>query len=210
MSPDPSNDPIVASFPGGLPNNMTDVDDAPKFALRKFRETNNKGRILVGKDATCVYEARCHGRSGHDGMLTKLCVGLYNKKTGKLILHQAAEKGTVFSLSQSVRSYEDSANELPSQMSGMDRRRALFESFGSSKKQKVLKSQAANVVNVDSVVGAGSVMMEAFLEGQNMSESNRRAMEQAKSGAKVCAAVEYTFHLTHVYEKTDIRCVTTD
>lgn len=184
QDPDPAVDPVVASFPGGLPEHIGD-DEAPKFAWRKIREKNQRGRTLVGEDSTCRYQARSEGR-GYDGRRTKLCVGIYNKKTNTLTLHQAAEKGTVFCLSQSVRSYQDSATSLPSQMSAMDRRRALFESFGSSKKQKVLKSQEANVVNVDSVVGAGSVMMGAFLEGQNMSESNRQAMEQAKSGNKVC------------------------
>jgi hypothetical protein len=184
QDPDPDVDPIVASFPGGLPEHL-EGDGAPKFAWRKLRETSKRGRILVGEDSTCRYQARSEGR-GYDGRRTKLCVGLYNKRTGKLTLHQAAEKGTVFCLEQSVRSYQDSATSLPDTMSFMDRRRALFESFGSSKKQRVLKSQEANVVNVDSVVGAGSVMMGAFLEGQNMSESNRQALEQAKSGTKVC------------------------
>lgn len=179
----PSVDPIVASFPGGLPEHIGDAE-APKFAWRKIREKSDRGRTLVGEDSTCRYEARTEGR-GYDGRRTKLCVGLYNKKTNTLTLHQAAEKGTVFCLSQTVRSYQDSTTSLPSQMSAPDRRRALFESFGSSKKQRVLKSREANVVNVDSVVGAGSVMMGAFLEGQNMSESNRQAMEQAKSGNKV-------------------------
>jgi hypothetical protein len=182
--PDPNVDPIVASFPGGLPQHLKG-DEAPKFACRKLREKSKHGRILVGEDSTCRYQARSEGR-GQDGRRTKLCVGLYNKRTGTLTLHQAAEKGTVFCLEQSVRSYQDSATSLPDTLSSMDRRRALFESFGSSKKQRVLKSQEANVVNVDSVVGAGSVMMGAFLEGQNMSESNRQAMEQARSGTKVC------------------------
>jgi len=181
-SPDASVDPVVASFPGGLPHSLTSQDEGPQFAYRKRKANSSKGRVLIGKDATNLYEAESSGRNSG---LSKLCVGLYNKKTGNLTLHQAAEEGIVFSMEQSVRSYKESHLELPSQMTGADRRRALFESFGSSKKRKVLKSQAANVVNVESVVGSASAMMGAFLKDPNMSESNRKALEQQKSGTKV-------------------------
>jgi hypothetical protein len=172
-------DPVVASFPSGIPEHCG-TEDGPTFAWRKLQQKSKKGRSLIGKDETNIYQAASSKKDAK--RLTKLCVGLYNKKTGSLTLHQAAEKGTVFSLSQEVISYKDSSAELPSKMSGADRRRALFESFGSSKKQKVLKSQAANVVNVDAVVGSGNLMAGAL---PGMSESNRQAMEQQKSGTKV-------------------------
>lgn len=177
--PNEQVDPVVASFPGGIPLKCG-KEDGPSFSWHALDEDTNDGRLLLGKDKTNLYEAASLPTEGN---LTKLCVGVYHKKTRKLTLHQAAEQGNVFSVSQQVLGYQDSSAELAAQMSAADRRRALFESFGSAKKRKVLKSQAANVVNVDTVVGS-SDLMEGALPG--MSESNRLAMEQEKNGTKVC------------------------
>ena len=194
-APDASADPVVVSFPGGIPHSLGG-DNAPQFAYRKRKaNSTTKGHILIGKDDTNLYQAES---TGANTGLTKLCVALYNKKTGKLTLHQTAEDGIVFSVEQSVRSYKPDAVELPAKMTGADRRRALFESFGSSKKQRVLKSQAANVVNVDTVVGSGSAMMEAFLKDPNISESNRQALEQQRSGNKVLCCCVHLLGLNFV------------
>ncbi len=171
----PKQDPIVASFPGGFPFTEDD-EEGVRFVWRKLEPRSKHGRSLMGRDSTCIYQAES---VPGETRLTKTCVGLYNKRTGKLSLHQTAEEGSVFSLTQIVRNYKE---ELPSLSRG-ERRKALFEAFGSSKKQKVLKSQAANVVNVKSVVGSGSLMRNAFMARQ--SESSRREMEQKASGIKV-------------------------
>jgi hypothetical protein len=173
----PKQDPIVASFPGGFPFTEDD-EEGVRFVWRKLEPRSKHGRSLMGRDSTCIYQAES---VPGETRLTKTCVGLYNKRTGKLTLHQTAEEGAVFSLTQIVRNYKE---ELPSLSRG-ERRKALFEAFGSSKKQKVLKSQAANVVNVKSVVGSGSLMRNAFMARQ--SESSRREMEQKASGIKVDA-----------------------
>ncbi len=75
-----------------------------------------------------------------------------------------------------------------------ERRRMVFESFGSQKKKKVMRSQDANVVEMKSVVGAGEGMMKALgsqMEMGAVSESNRKVMEDLKSGkdSKVCVYV---------------------
>jgi hypothetical protein len=75
-------------------------------------------------------------------------------------------------------------SEASDKLTAMQRRKALFEDFGSQKKRKVMKSQEANRVNVESVIGAGSLMMGALKAGA-MSESNRAAMAASKSGTKV-------------------------
>ena len=187
--PDPSSDPIVVSFPGGLPqglseNSSSEAAHVPQFVWRRLRENNSRGRLLVGKDATCIYEAQNQGR-GNDGRRTKLCVGIFDKSKHTLTVHTTAERGTVFTLQQSVKNYVP-AETVATKMTPAQRRKALFEDFGSAKKRKVLKSQDANRVSVESVVGAGSVMAGAFSRQTNMSESNRKALEESKRGEKVC------------------------
>jgi hypothetical protein len=58
----------------------------------------------------------------------------------------------------------------------------VFEDFGSSKKRKVLKSQAANQVDIDNVVGAGdgSAIVDQILSGRGMSKSNKEAIEESR------------------------------
>jgi len=86
---------------------------------------------------------------------------------------------------ESVKSYEPQvlhSDATIKNMSASERRMLLFESFGSAKKQRALKSQAANVVNIDSVISAGSTMLSAVQSQDGLSESNRRAMEDAAAG----------------------------
>lgn len=184
---DAKKDPIVASFPGGLPHIKGEDDKSQMFVWRKVEATGTKGRMVMGKDSTCVYQAESDPDAKPN--LTKHCVGLYNKKTGKLTLHQTAQEGTVFSLRQIVRNYKE---ELPS-LTRTERRKALFDAFGTSKKQKVIRSQAANVVNVNSVVGSGKIMRKAFLA--NQSEEDRLAMEQQQAnGTTVRIAGLFCLH----------------
>ena len=179
---DPASDPIVVSFPSGAPE-----DEIPKFVQRRLRVGAQRGRTVVGKDSTCVYQAGNQGK-GNDGRRTKLCIGVYNKKLGILTVTLAAEKGTIFSLEQSIPSYTPVATQ---QTTAAQRRKALFQDFGSTKKQKILKSQEANRVTVDSVIGAGSLMAGAFTAQTKMSESNRKALEDNKRGEKVSNTVAY-------------------
>jgi hypothetical protein len=183
---DPDVDPVVCSFPGGLPSslltaangsNNTTSTHPPRFLWRRQDKSTASGS-LIGKDDACLFESQAP-EQGKNKCRTKLCVGVYDKKKGKLTLHQAASNGTVYALQQSVPSYlEQAGPNVDSVKTQAEQRRALFEDFGSAKKRKVMRSQEANRVNVDSVVGAGNLMVDTFLKGEAMSESNRRAIEE--------------------------------
>jgi hypothetical protein len=185
---DPDIDPVVCSFPGGLPSSLltasngssnTTSSHPPKFLWRRPASDKTKaGGTLIGKDDACLFESQAP-QQGKNKCRTKLCVGVYDKKKGKLTLHQAASDGTVYALQQSVPSYlEQAGPNVDSTKTYAEQRTALFEDFGSAKKRKVMRSQEANKVNVDSVVGAGNVMVGSFLKGEAMSESNRKAIEE--------------------------------
>jgi hypothetical protein len=191
---DPDVDPVVCSFPGGLPsslqtttNGSSDATSAhpPRFLWRRPAADKSKtSGSLIGKDEACLFESQAPAQ-GQNKCRTKLCVGIYDKKKGKLTLHQAASNGTVFALQQSVPSYLETAGpNVDSNKTAAEQRRALFEDFGSAKKRKVLRSEAATKVNVDSVVGAGNLMVDNFLNGGGMSESNRRAVEERRNQAE--------------------------
>ncbi len=198
----PTSDPIVVSFPAGLPPSLTSTSSSrprsvhfdddeesnntsqlPIFTWTKVRKSSSKGRIIHGSDDKCTYISSNEGK-GFDGRLTKFYVGLYHKPTSTLKLMPASEKGTVFALSQSVTSYSDSRSLDFRNLSVAERRRMVFESFGSQKKKKVLRSQQANVVEMRSVVGAGEGMMKSLgkqMDDNKMSESNVKIMEEFKN-----------------------------
>jgi hypothetical protein len=194
-SPDSSKNPVVVSFPAGLPssitNNSIDNDDQdgspPVFKWTKARQASSKGRIIHGSDDTCNYSTMNAGR-GSDGRLTKFYVAIYHKPTQTIKFIPSSENGTVFPMNQKVASYHDSKSIDFRNMTMMERRRMVFESFGSSKKKKVLRSQDANVVEMKSVVGAGDGMMKALgsqIETGIVSESNKKVMEELKKGSDV-------------------------
>ena len=205
------DDPIVVSFPRGVPTSILDAEEAssssrkrsvqfasgqgnggaesrahdvPTFTWSKLKAGSNRGKSIRGSDKTCTYSSSNEGR-GYDGRAVKLYVAVYDKEEQTLTLQPAAEKGQVFALDQSVKSYEPQVRHLDTtikNMSASEKRMLLFESFGSAKKQRALKSQAANVVNIDSVISAGGTMLSAVQNQDGLSESNRRAMEDTAAG----------------------------
>jgi hypothetical protein len=195
--PDMSHDPVVVSFPSGLPSSLIPCAEnehneeftnasLPVFKWTKARETVSKGRILRGVDNTCNYNASNEGR-GYDGRVTKFYIGVYHKPTNTVSFVPSSERGTVFAMDQSVTSYTDTKGVDIRNLTASQRRRMVFESFGSSKKKKVLRSQDANVVEMRSVVGAGEGMMRALgmqMEGAGkISESNKKVIENIRLGA---------------------------
>jgi len=193
----PSENPIVLSFPGGFAepsgghsdgNDDDSHDDdernPPTFFWQKLNSQQKfkSGRRVVGYDSSCLYSASAEGL-GFDDRLTKICVGVYDKRKGTLTLHEGATRGTVFVMQQSVPTYLEQNNRLLQETNpGSNNRPNVFEDFGSSKKRKVLKSQAANRVEIDHVIGAGSgsAMVQHIMKGQQMSESNKKAIEESK------------------------------
>jgi hypothetical protein len=184
----PTENPIVVSFPGGLPeglhSNAPSSVALPEFQWEKLKKKSSAGRKVVGKDKHCTYTSSAAGL-GFDDRRTKLCVGVYDKKTGIVVIREAASRGTVFSLQQSIPSYVEKNG--PIQFSAgqnlLSYSNQVFEDFGSAKKRKVLKSQAANRVEIDNVVGAGegSAVMNQVIQGEAMSESNRKAVADSKA-----------------------------
>eukprot|EP00546_Thalassionema_frauenfeldii_P019344 CAMPEP_0178903822 /NCGR_PEP_ID=MMETSP0786-20121207/5361_1 /TAXON_ID=186022 /ORGANISM="Thalassionema frauenfeldii, Strain CCMP 1798" /LENGTH=488 /DNA_ID=CAMNT_0020575217 /DNA_START=105 /DNA_END=1571 /DNA_ORIENTATION=+ len=203
-----NKNPIVVSFPGGFPQSVIQNDDIdhnnnnsgtpPEFVWRRLHAPPNdakpdtskknkddekyeKGRRVVGRDRTCTYESVLPTKA--PTKTHRLCVGVLDKRSGILRVSLAADDGHVFALEQSVIGYKDNGSDAtatPSKLkSAAERHRALFSSFGSSKKRKVLKSQEANRVTVDTTVGGLS--SEAFTNQSKMSESNRKALQDQKS-----------------------------
>ena len=195
----PEHDPIVVSFPRGVPTSIAvgghsdDIDTTnppPRFTCSKLRESSSRGRRISGEDDDCTYTASAQGR-GHDGRLSKVYVGVYNKQTKRLKLVPAAEKGTIFALEQKVKAYKPNVahggllfggaqteSQAPGVISAANQVQMLVESFGSRKKQKVMASRASNKVNIHSVVGSGDAMMKSVTNQEGISADNRKKIEE--------------------------------
>ena len=204
----PDYDPIVVSFPRGVPNSIVVASSSknnayhlPKFTCSKLKATSSRGRRITGEDSNCTYTASAAGR-GHDGRLTKTYVCIYNKKQKTLKLIPSAEKGTVFSLEQSVKEYtpnvvngtlvvgsgnqtlNDGDNTVTKVLSASDQVQRMVESFGSKKKQKVMASRQANKVNIHSVIGTGELMMKSVEKQEGISLENKKKMVE-EGGSKM-------------------------
>ena len=151
---DPSSAPIVVSFPGGFESPCSDVPSLPiEFHSYRRNPHSSRGIRLIGRDKKCTYISSNLGR-GFDHRRTKTLVGVYNVQERTLLLHLAAEKGTVFPMQQYITANSHTGTANNEILSWDARRNELFEAFGSSKKLKYLKSAAANKVNISLVVGA--------------------------------------------------------
>lgn len=192
-----NSEPIVCSFPRGLPAGLQQQQEGgsgsqqrqqpapPKFMWRRLNR-EEWGRTVVGTDGSCLYSAEASEAEQAD-LQSRICVGVFDRTTRTLTVHRAASNGIVFAMQQSVPTYDQQATVgtgpggggagPAGRMSSADNKRALFEDFGSSKKRKALKSQEANRVNIDTVVGSGSAMVGSFMQGEAMSESNRQAVQ---------------------------------
>ncbi len=178
--------PIVVSFPAGLPESVESKRiKPPRFLWQKADVNSKKGRKVVGFDRHCHYSASARDLL-FDGRRTKICVGVYDKKRGSIVLHEGATNGTVFALQQSVPTYIEKSGEVGTDPSSNEARPNIFEDFGSQKKRRVLKSQAANRVDINHVIGAGndSAVVNQIMSGQAMSESNKLAIQDSKYADK--------------------------
>ena len=182
----PSDNPVVVSFPSGVPEslrmNSPPGTSVPEFHWEKLTTKSTSGRKVIGRDKHCTYSASAAGLA-YDDRRTKLCIGIYNKVTGTVVVREAACRGTVFSLQQSIPAYLEKHGSVQFQAGQnlLSYENAVFEDFGSAKKRKALKSQAANRVELTSVIGAGeeSAVVQQIIKGEAMSESNRKAIAQS-------------------------------
>jgi hypothetical protein len=199
---DPENDPVVVSFPRGVPASIAgrtgdgagvdgDGDGPsppPRFERSRLRPSSSSrgggGTVVRGGDDRCSYSARAYGR-GHDGRLTKAYVCVFDRGGGTLRLVPSAERGTIFALEQKVAAWERNAGGTAAAarvgaaagpISASDQMQLLVDSFGSRKKQKVMNSRASNRVDVGNALGSGDTLMRSVAEQQGISRENRRAM----------------------------------
>lgn len=187
-SSSPSDNPVVVSFPSGIPESLQAKSRAgttvPEFHWERLSKKSTSGRKVTGQDKHCMYSGTAAGLA-YDDRRTKLCVGVYNKKSGQLVIREAASRGTIFALQQSVPSYleKNGRVQFTAGQNLLSYDNSIYEDFGSAKKRKAIKSQAANRVELSSVVGAGedSAVMQQVIMGKAMSESNRKAIEESKA-----------------------------
>lgn len=151
---DASDGPLVSSFPGGLPSSDT------KFVWKK----QNQRHSLIGKDESCRYVGQ------EETSRSRLVIALYDKRNHTLTCHLAAGDGQVYALQQQVLNYESNIASDPTSN--------VFQEFGSSKKKRALQSQQANRIHSDQILGKSGTLTKIVVENDNMTESNRKAIQE--------------------------------
>lgn len=198
--------PLVVSFPNGVPS-ITKSSPLFTWSKEKTKSVSGttSGKRIHGQDSTCNYASQFLTSSESDQSskrkrnikpTTKIMLGIFDKETNSLTLHVSAEDGKIVSLLQTIKphrrrnqqygddddseySHDEHTEHLSLRhLSETEKRRVLFDSFGSTKKKKVLKSREANKVHASSIVGSDMNMLDAVNQ-QNMSKSNVEGMKEA-------------------------------
>ena len=224
----PSHDPIVCSFPGGVPTNPLTFQwyqkkNSKKSSHNKLDTASSVEYVLKGHDEACQYYGSCTSSSSvtseSSSHNTKLCVGIYDKETNVVTFYPTAGNGAVISLQQFVPSYHHSKEQnLESNgastkntnniSSSSNSNALLYADFGSAKKRRVLQSQEANRVTVDAVVGDAtpthndSTTTNTAFDHPAMSESNRSAIQHQQQINMALAATSTTSTLQQQSQTT--------
>lgn len=165
--------PNLTTFPSGLPSD-TDAVSFQNYTLNENKSKSknkssgkaSKGKLLLGKDETCSYIAE-RATSKTNTALNKVAIAIYNPETKKLKIYPTTN---AYRLSQRVNGYRSAMSGGSTTLAAAadpnnndnnnynERRAALFDAFGSTKKKRVLKSMAANVIGVDTMSEANDLM----------------------------------------------------
>lgn len=172
----PTMRPIVVSFPGGcVPSSETEASLPIIFHAFQRSPHSTRGLLLRGTDEKCTYISSNQGR-GYDNRKTKTLVGVFNPQQESLVLYLAAERGTVFPMQQFVSSTNDVTATMTNQKLSWEARNSeLHHAFGSSRKQKYLKSVSANKVDANSIVEASTpaVLLETGVANKREDSSTQ-------------------------------------
>ena len=227
----PSHDPIVCSFPGGVPTNPLTFQwyqkkNSKKSSHNKLDTASSVEYVLKGHDEACQYYGSCTSSSSvtseSSSHNTKLCVGIYDKQTNVVTFYPTAGNGAVISLQQFVPSYHHSKEQNResngvstknnnNSSSSSNSNALLYADFGSAKKRRVLQSQEANRVTVDAVVGDATqahndstttTTKNTAFDHPAMSESNRSAIQHQQQINMALAATSSTSTLQQQQSQT--------
>ena len=180
-----------ASFPAGPPKAMTTCapgEEPVKFELVNEASAGSKKRKWA---VTAAWEeGECKARITDVGAVAKYYVGVYNKSTQRLELHDARQ------IAQ-LRYNVDDGGVAEARESGegglgspafnyMERRRLLVETFGSKRKQRAQAASDANKIGADTISAAKAVAKQLIAEGQRVLDESGGVVDAAATGTCAC------------------------
>jgi len=180
------NDEKVPEFTLRRPNppNRTPMKKKKRTPMKNAENDDDDRCHIFGRDSTCHYEGSIRSsKNKKEHRIQRLCVGVYNKRTGVLEVSLTAGDGGVCALQQSVPEYEEGRSEGLLK-TNTDRYNALFKEFGSTKKKKAINAKDMNRIRLEAgdatVKKNNSILSKAFMNQTGMSESNKQALEKLK------------------------------
>ena len=190
--------PALLRFPAGLPHCVSDADET-QFRVLQHAAPEKRAQRIVWADTDVVhYEAKNFGPKSHKKMSArKFAVGMFNADAQHVVLADA----DVFSMKQIVQGVDDIdpadyTNPSESATIGL-KRRSLFDTFGSKKKQRQMKSVAASQVKPEDESSRGA--LHVALEESAQVESVAFAADSALNTSIFPAYNMQTKVLSEVY-----------
>lgn len=174
--------PILCCFPGGQPPVISDDDDSLRFSLHAHKDAASGGRkarqkVLCAETEAMSYKGKNFGSA--TTLTPQYAVGLAkeeedsNSVTVKLLPVSYA----IFQLGQTLKGKEDeSSSEEEAEEGGegyLLKRKLLAETFGSRKRQRMIRSQLANQIEIDNNVSQGALTNVLTTDIQDMPEEDK-------------------------------------
>lgn len=147
--------PVVCSFPGGIPPSPSDGQEAIDFKMYGHTEKRKSHHQLIqGETSVMRYTAQNSSKP-----TDVLAIGLVDKdelKKGGVTVNLVPLSGSVFTVSQDVRSAtkieKEEKDKRALEHKALDyqtKTSLLVEEFGSKKRQRMVRSNAANRINLE-------------------------------------------------------------
>jgi len=144
--------PRLVSFPGGVPANCENM----KMLVGQKGTGKKRRRQVICTQNGLAYSGIDHGDThSHKNNLCKYAVAKLDATTGIMTLYPADH---VYAMRPQVAASGHAADpDALSSMTADERRKALTEEFGSSKKKRAMKQAASNSIEDSNVSGASAV-----------------------------------------------------
>lgn len=168
---DDEEGPILCCFTGGNPPILSEKEeDSVTFRMYAHKDRNSGGRkghqrILHGETDIMSYTAKNFGMS--NPLTPRYAVGLVKEQEDSYSVSLLPVKQVIFQLNQTMKGEEGESEEEEEEeklLAGeyLMKRKLLVEAFGSRKRQRMIRSQIANAIQIDGDVSSQHALTHAL------------------------------------------------
>lgn len=147
-----SDDPLIVSFPQGIPMMSHDEDEGLEFTASR-KATHRRSEIKVKATLDTVPFGGSNNSSNKD--TSNYLIGVLDEKTNELRIIRATTH--IYVVKPELIAKDNAFINRLSTMSNIERRQSLTEEFGSRKKKRAMHAAQSNIILSENISGATAV-----------------------------------------------------